>query len=317
MPSLCDAQLRHARHYQALLSSADRLYLQGGDATVRALALFDLEWPNVQVGQQWAAAQAGHNKFAAQLCSAYALSGTQCSSLRVSARALYEWAEAALAAAQQAGDRHAEAAHLGSLGAACAALGRHDQAFERYKQALALARASDVNDRRAQGNALAYLGAHYMNAGQPQQAIEFFQQWLSTAGNFDRRDEGTALMNLGVAYLHLSETALALNHLAQALAIARETGNLRREGDVYENLAVAYGRSGDYRLAVECLDQAAAIARKIGDGPGEGGVLCNLGVAYAHMRDYPRAIASVRAALVIVERIDHPLWRHAMALLSQ
>ena len=81
--------------------------------------------------------------------------------------------------------------------------------------------------------------------------------------------------------------------------------------------AVAYGRSGDYRLAVECLDQAAAIARKIGDGPAEGGVLCNLGVAYAHMRDYPRAIASVRAALVILERIDHPLSRHAVALLSQ
>ncbi len=51
-------------------------------------------------------------------------------------------------------------------------------------------------------------------------------------------------MNLGVAYLHLSETALALNHLDHALAIARETGNLRREGDVYENLVLKHVNYG-------------------------------------------------------------------------
>jgi tetratricopeptide (TPR) repeat protein len=317
MPNLHEAQRRHACHYEARLSSADRLYLQGGDGTKRALAQFDLEWPNIETGQKWAAAHAQQDQFAAELCSSYGLNGSQCLSLRLTAHELFEWAKAALAAVKKIGDCHAEGVHLGNLGAACAALGQHDRAAEVYQQALALARTASARNRRAEGNALAYLGAASMNAGQTSDAIEFFQQWLATTRDFDRRDEGTALMNLGVAHLHLRETARSLDYFDQALAIALETGNLRREGDVYVNIAVAYGTLGDYPRAVECLKRAAVISREIGDFAGEGGVLCNLGVAYVQLGDYTRAIDSAQAALAILEPIDDHLSRHARELLSQ
>src|SRR5262249_14320662 len=150
-------------------------------------------------------------KLAAQLCSAYVMNGSQCLSLRLTAERLFAWAEAALTAAQQTGDRHATAVHFGNLGSAYAALGQQGRATALYQRALALARPSGARDRRAESNALAYLGAAQMSAGQPRKAVEFFQQWLAAARDFDRRDEGTALMNLGVAYLHLGETNRAMD----------------------------------------------------------------------------------------------------------
>ena len=55
-PDRAAAQYRHAAHYETVLRAADELYRQGGEAIKRGLALFDLEWTNIQAGQAWAAA---------------------------------------------------------------------------------------------------------------------------------------------------------------------------------------------------------------------------------------------------------------------
>jgi hypothetical protein len=39
------------------LADANNLYLEGGAALIRGLALFDLEWVNIQDGHSWVAAQ--------------------------------------------------------------------------------------------------------------------------------------------------------------------------------------------------------------------------------------------------------------------
>jgi hypothetical protein len=48
---------RHATLYKNVLAAAHDLYLQGSEALVRGLALFDLEWGNIQAGHAWVAAQ--------------------------------------------------------------------------------------------------------------------------------------------------------------------------------------------------------------------------------------------------------------------
>jgi hypothetical protein len=58
-PERVAGQQHHAEHYATVLRSADELYLKGGDAIQHGLALFDLEWGNIQARQAWAQAHAG------------------------------------------------------------------------------------------------------------------------------------------------------------------------------------------------------------------------------------------------------------------
>ena len=49
------ASRRHAGHYVQVLSHADDLYMQGGEAILAGLALYDREAEHIQAGQSWAA----------------------------------------------------------------------------------------------------------------------------------------------------------------------------------------------------------------------------------------------------------------------
>ncbi|MGH7456127.1 MAG: NB-ARC domain-containing protein, partial [bacterium] len=111
-------QQRHAEHYATVLRSADELYLKGGDAIQRGLALFDLEWENIQAGQAWAQVNTEKNKAAAQLCSDYPDIGVYCLDLRQHPRERIRWLEAALTGARSLKKRSAEGVHLGNLGSA-------------------------------------------------------------------------------------------------------------------------------------------------------------------------------------------------------
>ena len=58
MPSLREAQSRHAQYYWDMLRQANEFYQQGGESITHGLSLFDLERPNIEAGQTWAA---GHS----------------------------------------------------------------------------------------------------------------------------------------------------------------------------------------------------------------------------------------------------------------
>lgn len=66
MPAFREPQLRQAKHYQRLPAEAGYLDLEGGESVKRGLALFDLEWRNIQVGQAWAQGRVGLETRAAQ-----------------------------------------------------------------------------------------------------------------------------------------------------------------------------------------------------------------------------------------------------------
>jgi hypothetical protein len=60
---------RHAAYYVEVLAQSHDLYRKGGDSIKPGLALFDLEWGNIQAGEAWAAAQTRQDDDAARLCS--------------------------------------------------------------------------------------------------------------------------------------------------------------------------------------------------------------------------------------------------------
>jgi hypothetical protein len=84
------------------------LYEQGGEALTRGLALFDLEWDNIQAGQAWAAAHAEGDETAARLCITYPDAGAYGLNLRQHPREWIHWLERAVVAARRLEDRPAE-----------------------------------------------------------------------------------------------------------------------------------------------------------------------------------------------------------------
>ncbi len=284
-----EAKHRHAMHYASVLHAANNLYLQGSENILRGLALFDLEWPNIQAGHVWAVANIEQGTAAVQLCSRYPNAGVYILSLRLHPRERIRWLEAALTAARQSKDRSAEGTHLGNLGIAYAALGDARKAIEYHEQALVIAR--EIGNRRGEGQALNNLGSAYHSLGDARKAIEFYEQHLTISREIgDCWEEGAALGNLGLAYFNLGDARKAIEFYEQRLVIAGEMGDRRGIGIALCNLGNAYHSLGDARKAIEFYEQQLTIAREIGDLRGEGNALGNLGLAYYSLGGARKAI---------------------------
>ena len=298
------AQLHHAKYYLSVLSAADDLYMHGGDDITRGLALFDLEWSNIQSGRAWAVSQMKENNNAIRLCNEYA-NNWYVLNLRLHPREYIHWVNDALTAARQLKHQNYEGVHLGNLGVAYAELGETRKAIEYHNQRLEIAR--EIGDRRGEGQALGNLGIAYADLGETRKAIEFYEQVLTIAREIgDRRSEGNALGNLGVAYADLGETRKAIEYHEQALKIDREIGDKHGEGQDLGNLGNAYAAQGETRKAIKLYNQRLEIAREIGDRRGEGIALGNMSLARDKLGERDKAIKLAEAALRIFEQIEDP-----------
>jgi tetratricopeptide (TPR) repeat protein len=299
-------QKRHATHYLYVLTAATDLYLEGVESLLRGLALFDLEWFNIQAGHAWVEAQLGiADTDVLQLRMVYPNAGLYILDLRQHSRERIRSLEIALAAARRLKEREGESATLGNLGNAYARLGETSRAIQFHEQALLIDR--EVGDRRGESIALGNLGAAYSILGETRRAIQFFEQQLTIDREIGyRRGEGIALGNLGLAYYDLGETGRAIEFHEQALLIDREIGDRQAEGVDLGNLGAAYARLGEIRRAIQFFEQQLAIAREIGDRRGEGTDLWNLSLMLDQVSEHPKAIQHAQQALAIYEQIEHP-----------
>jgi tetratricopeptide (TPR) repeat protein len=212
------AERRHALHYAWVLDMANEFYLQGGEGVLRGLALFDRERANVEAGQAWAATHARRDEETARLCSAYPGTGAYILDVRLRARELIRWLEAAADAAHQVGDRRGEGIHLGNTGNAYSDLGEAAVAIDYYEQALAIAQ--ETGDRRNEGAWLGNMGDAYRSLGKVKVAIEHYERALDIARDIgDRRDQGNALSHLGLAYSARGDGKKAIQYTESALEI--------------------------------------------------------------------------------------------------
>jgi tetratricopeptide (TPR) repeat protein len=298
------AALRHAAHYLGVLALADDLYLKGGDFIMRGLALFDLEWGNIQAGQAWSAVHSSTDGGAAMLCGQYSDRGTYVLFLRQHPRDQIRWLESAIAAAGKS-KRQAAGAHLCNLGLSHFHLGEHRQAIECYEQYLAIAR--EIGDRQGESAALGNLGNANYSRGESRRAIECYELALAIAREIgDRRSEGNSLGNLGNAYDQLGEHSQAMNYYEQVMAIAHEVGDRQSEGNALGNIGSTYLSLGESRRANAYLEQALGIYREIGDQRGESNVLWHMSMAQEKLGDREKAIERAEAALKILEQIESP-----------
>ena len=143
-----EARLRHASYYQSALASAHEQYLSGGPGVDRGLSLFDLCWPNVQIGHAWSTERCSKNRTAAALCIQYQNSGLYVLYLRQDPRERIRWLEAALSAARILANRAEEGRHLAHLGVAYKELGNPRRGIEHHERALQIFR--EIGDRRGE-----------------------------------------------------------------------------------------------------------------------------------------------------------------------
>jgi tetratricopeptide (TPR) repeat protein len=297
--------LRHTAHYADVLWAASKLYLQGGDSVLLGLALFDLEWGNIEAGQAWAAARVEEVRRGAELCSNYPSRGYMILPLRQHPRQWISWLEPALASARKLEDRRAEGYHLGNLGIAYESLGEYRRAIEYHEQALAIDR--EIGDRRGEGQDLGNLGTAYQLLGEPRRAIEHYEGVLAINREIhDRRVEGLTVGNLGNAYQSLGEYRRAIEYHEQALVIDREIGDRLGEGQDLGNLGISYSSLGEDRRAIGYYEQQLIIAREIGDRRGEGTAHWNMSMTLYELGEHGQAIEHAAAALRVKEQIEDP-----------
>jgi tetratricopeptide (TPR) repeat protein len=300
------ARQRHAAHYKALLGRANQLYLMGGDAIKKGLALFDRERSNIESGQAWAASHYEENETCAELCSLYATRGGFLFSLRQHPLDRIHWQEAGLAAAQRLQNRSHEAIHLCNLGLAFAALGETHRAIELYERAMAIERS--IGDERGVGTNLNNLALAYAELGEIGCAIEYHEQHLALARRIgDHRGEGYALLSLGLAWADLGETQRAIEYYEQSLALASQSGDRYQVGTILASLGIANAALGDLSRAIVCYEEYLVIARETGDIGSEATAFFNMSLILDTLGERERAIRQAEAALKIFEHLRSPV----------
>ena len=313
-------QKRFATHYRDVLAAAEELYLEGSESLLRGLALFDLEWGNIQTGHAWVEARADSaDAYVAWLGLTYPQGGAHILYLRQHSHERICWLEIALAAARQFQHRAAECTMLCLLSLAYTDLGEPRRAIQFSEHSLDIAR--EIGDRTDEVAALGNLGLAYADLGEIRDAIQCFEETLLIHRELrDRRGESNDLGNLGNAYADLGEPSRAIQFYEQALLLDRETGDRRGEGAGLGNLGVAYAIMGEISRAIQFFQQQLLVVREIGDRQGEGNALGNLGVAYKNLGEISRAIHFLEQQLTIAREIGdrrgegNALWNISLAL---
>jgi len=299
--------LRFAGHYKDVLSACDDLYMQGGAKVLVGLKQFDLDWPNIQVGQalaeraihcaEKAKSRQTNLREYAEILNTYPEAGAFILELRLHPFERIHWLNKALLAARQLKHNTMEGVHLGNLGNAYGAIGEYGKAIKFYKKALAIDH--NLGHRLYEGADIGNIGCSYAARGKWQKAISFHKKHLAIAAEIgDRQGEGAAKGNIGLAYAMLGEISKAIEYFEQHLAIAREIGDRKGEGNALGNIGLAYFNLGSIGKSIEFYEQRLAIAREIGDRREEGRVLGNIGLAFEKLGKPQEAVKFYKEALL-------------------
>jgi DNA-binding SARP family transcriptional activator/tetratricopeptide (TPR) repeat protein len=182
----------------------------------------------------------------------------------------------ALALFRETGQRIGEAVALGNLGWAQCETGDYPAAATSLQQALTLFRETEY--RLGQAGTLEGLGVVQLETGDYAAAAISLQQALNLyRGPGDRADpadppnshrnrtgEAAALNSLGWLASRTTQTRLARDHHAQALAIARDIGVPLEEGRALEGIGQSCLQEGNPGQAVTYLQQALTIYQRLG-----------------------------------------------------
>jgi hypothetical protein len=174
MPTVRDAQIRHAAHYSNVLNVADKLYMNGGIGALRGLKMLDVEWANIDGAFTWCADHSGIDRDVDRLSCEFPFAGAYILELRLHPRSYLEWLARGIASARRTGNRQREAAYLTNSALCYVALGHASLAIPMLNDALRLS--EEVGDRWGQSVVLDGIGAALSSLGDPHAALKSFER---------------------------------------------------------------------------------------------------------------------------------------------
>lgn len=201
-------------------------------------------------------------------------------------------------AANDIGDRAAEAEALHGLTMVDLHQGRYQQASDQMRRALALCR--EAGDQVGQARALSNLSIARIQQGRYRSATATLRRALAIYRQVgDLFGEARAMNNLGLIELRQGQYRQAVGHLGPALALHRGVGDQANETVCLANLGLVDLRRGRYRQAASHLKQALVLSQRIGKPMSEAYSLANLGVVDLRQGRYRQAESRLRQALTL------------------
>ena len=210
--------------------------------------------------------------------------------------------QAALAAAEQAGDGLGRAHAHASIGVANLRVGCYGTARSHLLRASSLFRAAGATAWQARNHLT--VGVLFDRQGRYDKARRQAERALSLYQDLGyRAGEAHALMNLGWHLANLGDGPAALAHSRRALDLNREVGNPVGEAYAWDNLGYAMHLLGDDAEAIACYRRALKVLREVRDRAAQGEVLARLGDIYSAVGNNAMAKAVWRRALAILEEL--------------
>ena len=228
--------------------------------------------------------------------------------------------QTALAAARRLGDTLALAHSHYLLGNAQSHLDDYDAAALNIRQALDLFRA--LGDKANEGMVLNGLASMLEKQERYPEALAVALdalRMLKAAGHW--WTQANLENGVGWLYAHLGQYDRALTHCQRALSLHRDSGHRGGTADTLDSLGYVYLHLDDITQAKVHYIKAIEAYREIGSPFGEGNSLAGLGNALLAEGDLAAAEAAWRQAVVILDRLPHPLadeiWVRLSALDEQ
>ncbi|WP_073486823.1 ATP-binding protein [Streptoalloteichus hindustanus] len=265
-----------------------------------ALAWFDAEHANLLAAQHTAATRGLHHL---TWRLAWALTTFHNRRGRLHDR-LVVW-RAAVDAAAHLPDPAARPLALRLVGLAQANLGRHEEAVEHLRQALALAERQ--NDRTHQALVHRMLARAWMLRGDDRRALGHASQALDLYRGLDLPVfEAEALNAVGWCAARLDDHDTARAHCEAALALHQRHHHVEGEAGTLDSLGYIAHRTGNHREAVRRYRQALALFRALGHSYQSADTLDHLGRSHLALGHHEAARVVWREALGLYRRQERP-----------
>lgn len=303
-PNLQNASLKHAEHYEQLLSTLGYFYQQGGQQMMRALEIFDRERPHFEAGQRWAESRYGEDSDAARVLSGYGSAAPRLVLQRLKPSERRRWLEGAVSAAQQLRDEAARRGHEAILATAYLDTGETERAFEILERHLKDAR--DAGEREAEMIAFGNLGNAHGAYYDKVKAEECYREVLDLAQELDNLGfEAQALGALGEAHNSRGEHREAVRKFRRRLALARRIQDLRSQARALKHLGSSFRQVGRPCRASVLLRRSVEMFKALGDRNEQGHALNSLGTALAELEDPKEAKECFENARVLAQEEEN------------
>jgi predicted ATPase len=268
-----------------------------------ALALLRIDWENVRIAWQWAAAQAKLVELEQSIPGllAYYL-------VRGPLAELQPMVEAALAkvrpllsehgSAQQTQAQRVAALLLAALAEVANERGFYAQAAAAAQETIEVAQRTRHNEAEAQGY-LEWGRAHFFQ-GHYDEAHKRLSLALATA--LTTRNQALvagAHAALGANRLYRGDYAVGQDHLNEALRLYEALGDRANQYRLRYQSALFLFYSGDFAAARAVFDDCLAHYRQIDDRRSAGMLLNNLGAVFTQLGDYVQAARHFEEALAL------------------